>query len=589
MNALNVLRYGAFTLFAWLALCSAAAAQPPAPVASGVVDGSYTISYSPGCDGFLPPGFYCESVYLLEKIEPDGQWTAVSQDTGWVSFESRQPGTYSYVLWVTVLDYWYGYYEATSPVTTVVVAGPAAPAPVRDDILSQLNYSYEVRQGDFNRDNRTDLFIRKVAGGTPVNGTVENLILRQSDFVNGSFSFVLPSPDEAAVASAWAPAPSIETRLHDINVDGYVDLTLVNVASVVGGAADQIVYSPGQPGASYPRGIRHVDSWLASFVGDAMDYLYDPDHFIKNAPLYYYQYADWYVWCPLLGIGGLDAYYWQAFTYCYVDVIYYTGFYLDYSAFHPDAVALWTLEDMGESGQLSKEEALRAIRSTIESIIGSALGGWPMEELLGQIGEHTDGPIRQAIEDMQAILNGARAIPEHVDMDNLPPQTPRELDKIYVTGHRLPFDRGHLALEYAPPWTGAGLYAPSTLSGVAEHWPPILCWPLQPPSECGFGKLLAETNRLGDQWYMNFHVEPLVGTPLSYWENSLVPRHDRYVNLPYSSKLPYFPLPNQFNGAYNSNGYARGLNGFGGFFVVPLSMNSVYLGWDRPVPDEKFQ
>jgi hypothetical protein len=236
---------------------------------------------------------------------------------------------------------------------------------------------------------------------------------------------------------------------------------------------------------------------------------------------------------------------------------------------------------------------MATIETIIESVIQAPLGGWPMEELLGQVGEHTRDLIRRGIEGAQSILNGARAIPEHVDMDNLPPQTPRTRGVIYVTGHPLAFDRGHLALEYASPQTVDGLYMPTTLSGEAQHWPPVPCLPgMQDLSFCGWGKLLAETNKTSDHWYRNFlvgHVIPFVGAPGTYWSNSLVPRHNRYVNVPYESKPNYNALPDAASNTYNSNSYARGLNGQGGFFVVPADMNSVYPGWDRPVPDFLFQ
>ena len=595
MNTRTHLRHGAFVLIAWLTFASAATAQLAAPAASAVVNGSYTVSYPAGCDAILPPGYYCAFVYLMEMTAASGQWAVVSEGTGSISFTSRAPGTYSYMLWVAAYDPWWGYHEAYSDVTTVVVNSSAQQgAPARDNVLAQLDYRYEVRRGDFNWDGRTDLFVRKISGGAAFNGAVEHLILRQDSVVNGNFAPVVPTPDQALVASSWAPAPAIEVRLHDIDVDGFVDLTLVNVASAVSGAADQIVYSPGQPGNAQPRGMRPVDADLARFVGDAMDYLYDPRYFVSNAPLYFVQSWIWYAWCPLLGIGGVEAFYWQTFTNCYIEYIYYYGFYYDFSAFHPRALELWYNEDQGESGGISMQTAISGITAVIEGILRSQIGGWPMEELLGQVGQHSDGTLRQAIEAAQAILSTARAIPEHVDMDNLPPQTPRARDVIHVTGHSLFMNRkGHLALEYSPPSLTGGLYVPSTLSGQAEHWPPVACLPgMYHLSFCGWGKLLAVTNKASDHWYSNFKVGELIpyaGTPRSYWNDSLVPRHNRYIDLPYASKADYNALPDAGTNTYNSNGYVSGLNALGGLFVVPLDMNSVYPGWNRPVPNALFQ
>jgi hypothetical protein len=251
------------------------------------------------------------------------------------------------------------------------------------------------------------------------------------------------------------------------------------------------------------------------------------------------------------------------------------------------------MENQVETGGISTGGATSTIKAIIAGIFQTPIGGWPMEELLGQVGPHTDGVLRQFIESAQAILNAARAVPEHVDMDNLPPQTPRARDVIHVTGHRLIGNWAHLALEYAPPQAVDGLYMPTTLSGQAQHWPPVPCLPgMQHLSFCGWGKLLAETNKTSDHWYNNFevgHVIPFFGTPGSYWSESLLPRHDRYVAVPYELKPDYNALPDASSNTYNSNGYVRGLNGQGGFFVVPPRMNSVYPGWDRPVPDSLFQ
>jgi hypothetical protein len=288
----------------------------------------------------------------------------------------------------------------------------------------------------------------------------------------------------------------------------------------------------------------------------------------------------------------MDRYYWPSFTACYVDYVYYSGIYADYSAFSPDALSLWNADYRGQKGLMTREQATAKIETLIEGVIQSSLGGWPMEELLGQTGQHTEQLIRRGIESVQAILSAARAIPEHVDMDNLPPQTPRPQNVIHVTGHHLLLNKGHVALEYASPSTGAGLVTPATLSGEAERWPPSICWPILPPPNCSFGKLLARTNKESDQWFFNFTVGtvlPFIGTPGNYWNNHLVPRHTIYMNLPHSLKLNYNWLPNLSPNTYNSNGYVRGLNGTGGFFVVPQDMNSVYPGWNQPAPEQKFR
>ena len=610
MTTLKALRHCAPALLIWLGLTGAAGAQPEAPTASPVVDGSYTVTYAPNCDAYGFPVMSCQFVYLLEMTEPGGEWTLVSGDWGSATF-TKPPGTYSYMVWSGVWLSWYDYVDGYSPVTTVTVAdaapseppAPGAPpvpgvpaAPARDNILTQLEYSYEVRRGDFNGDNRIDLFIKRIAGGTPFNGTIEELFLRQDPVYLGNFSTVVPTPDQAAVASSWTLAPTIETRLHDIDVDGYVDLTLVNLASVVPGAVDQIVYSPGQVGAAAPGGMKPIDNRIVRFVGDAMDYMADPDYFITNVPIYYFEWWTWYSWCPFSGLGelgSLDFYFGAPFGFCYFDYQYYAGVYADFSVFDGDAVALWSLDEEVEQGRMTEEQAVPEIVRIIEGIIQSQMGGWPMEELLGQTGEHVLEHVRRRIEAAQGVLNASRALPEHVDMDNLPPQTPRARDVIHVTGHRIKYTtKAHLALEYARPQAVDGLYWPTTLSGAAENWPPFPCFPWMDYSLCGWGKLLAETNKTTDHWYLNWtvgYVVPWEGTPGAYWSNTLEPRHNRYIQVPYGLKPDYNALPDAATNTYNSNSYVNGLNGVDGWFVVPLAMNSVYPGWDRPVPDAFFQ
>lgn len=564
---------------------SASAQVYQAPTAPAASSGNYTVSYLPGC-GYPPPGYYCLFTYLQERVEPGGAWTTVSSGTGSITFGSRAPGAYSYRVYAAGYDPYYNFYEAISPVVTVTVS--AASVPVRDHIRAQMNYRYEVRQGDIDGNGRTDFLLRRTAGGTPANGAIGDVILRQAA-AGGSFSALLPSAAQLQAASAWALSP-VQPILSDINVDGYVDLTLSGVPAVVPGAVDQIVYAPGQPGRVEPLAVRSFGDRLLRFVSNTMDYFVDQDYYVNNAPMVYYETWYWYAWCNYYNYSGIgyDSWY-QSYSViangCWYDYYYVSGVYLDYSGFSPEAVDLWQRDYSASNGQIDENQAIAEAESDIEELIGVPLGGWEIEELLGPDGEHRDPFTRRGIDIGQSVLGQARGGRNRTTSTLMPPQIPRVPDQIYITGHPLSFarSRGHLAVEYTASAGGVALPA-ETFSAAPER-----------NNFFNYGKLIASTNRPTDDPLLNFYVgdvDPRWVSNAEYWQNRLKMRHHNYIAVPYAQKPDYAILPSAAIFTHNSNSYIAGLvsdSPSNAIVTVPGAMWARYPGWAHPVPDTLFR
>jgi hypothetical protein len=566
-----------------LAVLASAAAQAQfieAPQATAVTAGSYTVTYLADC-GPVSPNFYCVFASLEEKTEPSGGWISVSTGTGSRSFTNKPSGSYSYRLHAAGYDMYAGYVEGVSPSITVVVGSAAA----RDNIVAQLAYRYVVRQGDINADGRVDFFVARLTSGTASGGTIEKLILQQAS--GGRFVAVVPTAAQAAVAAAW-PVSAVVPRLADIDVDGYADVMLAGVSSVVSNARDQIVYAPGSTGLNQPKGIRPFDDAMIRFAADTMDYFADQNFFIDNATPEYYTVWYWYSYCDSAysGYSLYDGSYWDPITGCYYDIAYSSGMYQDYSDFSPQALTFWINDYEAREGDISEAKALANVKTAVEELIGTAIGGWPMEEILGPVGPHTEPNARRGIEIGQSVLGQARAGHDRVNPRLIPPQAPRLPDQIYITGHPLAFarSRGHLALEYTDSQRSGAPYVGETFSGEPEN-----------NNVFNFGKLLAKNNRPTDHPLLNFYigdVNPLRTSNALYWQNYLRPRHQHYIALPYSAKVNYAIVPSAATGTSNSNGYVAGLttDGPGNVSIeVPPNIAFRYPGWSVPVPEVKFR
>lgn len=533
----------------------------PAPVASPVTEGNYSVTYIPDCmNGSPPPGVTCVFTNLQEKVEPSGSWTNVSSGTGYISFVSKPPGTYSYRVHVGGHHPQIGLMEVYSSEISVVVAV----TPVRDDILTQLDYQYEVRQGDINSNGKTDFYIRKVTGGDPLNGVIEEVILQQASS-GATFSAVVPTSGQSAVASGW-PISSVDLVLEDINVNGYADVVLTNVSSVVSGASNQIVYAPAQLLASQPLGVRAVDASLKQFVENSLDYFVNPDYFIENVPIYYFQLWIWYAYCDPFGFPGIEAPYWDYFSGCYLDYVYLSGYYADFSVFSLEAVSIFANSWLVEDGVIDPEDALDSVGDAIESLLDVPVGGWPMEEELGSSGELTNLVVRRGLELVWVLTALSRANASEIEPDEAPDQGPRAPDTVYVTGRFVIDDWAwttHLAVEYnqtaTPVWSS--LSAQMSALGWLEKREDLMA------ERRNFTVGIVESSSSPPSVY---YME-MKGAMSNYDD-------DRCYALSVASIVL---------GCRNSNGFIHGLvNATGGNTAVDFS--NYYLG-QHPVPSSDFQ
>jgi hypothetical protein len=517
----------------------------PNPQATTPADGSYTVSYAPNCNNYPPEQIDCVFTYLQEKVEPSGTWSNVSLGSGSISFTNKPPGTYSYRVYLGLYAIYYGYGEYTTSAISVVVAND----PVRDDITTQASYSYEVRQGYFDADSNIDLFVQKVSGGDPYNGVVEEVILQQGAVVGGvpTFSLVVPTSGQASAASAW-PVSAADPILKDINVDGFLDVLVSNVSSVIANAPTQIVYAPGQVTVAEPLGLKAIDDSVKMFAENSLDYLVNPDYFVDNVPIYYFQAWIWYAYCGSYGFPDLDSDYWDYFSDCYIDYVYVSGYYVDFSVFNQDAVAIWYNEEQIATGSISRADGLDQIEAATEDAISEdgetvSVGGWPMEEDF-EDGVPTDPDYRRGLELIWPVLGVADALAQEDEIEpeeaNVAPRVP---DTVYITAHRVygafPY---HMALEHRilPCKCLA-----TTLSAGPES-----------------GDLVAGLNRPTDHPMTASNLTmAVVGPPGSPGANTPFQLFQSMIQaqLNYDNDLDYCYFPDPGDGCYNSNSYIRGL------------------------------
>ena len=554
MKTSTLIKQGICGLSLLLALYSRfASAYTPPPTAPALsATGSYSVSWSLQCSSG------CLALWLEERIG-GGAFASVSGGSP-KAFSGKPAGQYSYRLGRIVGGYPMPYYMEYSTEITVNVG---AALPPLDPLLTQRSYQYQTRVGDADYDGRHDLFIQRVSGGVPNNGVLDQLIVQQTA-TPGQYVLVPPSAAQAAAAATW-PVSSAQVAVEDINVDGFVDVTVKGVAGALGapGAANLIVYSPGAPFAATPKGMRTVDASVLQFVGNMLDYEIDQNYFVSNAPYVYY--TAYYTWSTCGGGGVVsDWYYWDAGSGCISVYQYVSGYYQDYSVFSSAALAISDSAASEASGQTSPTAAVDAIDRAAEGVFKTPIGGWGMEEVLGATGEHTNPDARRALEVFYSILGAARADAEEVHATKAPSQTPRVFGTVYVTGHHV-FGLGpiHTAIEYT------SVYRPTTTvsAGPEGTLPYLVSRPNRPSDTSALNMVLGTVN------------DPQSASGEAYFAELLL------ADANYDDDLRYalFPVA---SASYNSNSYVRGLiDATGGVTTVNLSS---LVGGDKPVPASKF-
>ncbi len=537
-------------------LCSrfASAYTPPPTAPTASVNGSYSVSWAAQCASG------CLVQWLEEEIGTAG-FVSVSGGSP-VVYSGKSAGQYTYRLARLMSSYWAPYYTMDYSTEVTVTVGGALPP--LDPLLTQRSYQYQTRVGDIDYDGRRDLFIQRVSGGVPNNGVLDKLIVQQTA-TPGQYALLPPSAAQAAAAATW-PVSSAQVAVEDINVDGFVDVTVKGVAGALGvpGAANLIVYSPAAPFAAAPKGMRAVDTGLLQFVGNMIDYAVDQNYFVNNATYTYY--TVYYSWSTCGGAGAVssDGFYWGAGSGCFTVYQYVSGYYPDYSVFSSAAVAISDSAASAANGQTSPTAAIDAIDRAAEGVFTTPIGGWGMEEVLGAAGEHTNPDARRALEVFYAILGAARADAEEVHATKAPSQTPRVFGTVYVTGHHV-FGLGpiHTAIEYT------SVYRPTTTlsAGPEGTLPYLVSRPNRPSDNSALNMVLGTVN------------DPQSPSAEAYFAELML------ADANYDDDLRYALFPVS-SASYNSNSYVRGLiDATGGVTTVNLG---ALVGGDKPVPASKF-
>jgi len=351
--ALGVREIGFLVLFMIAASLAQAQSPPSAPATSS---GSYQVTWQ--SQGAI--------TYLEEKVGASGAWTTLSNTqylisgTNYYMNFNKPSGEYSYRLSILYTSYYGGSYWAYSAETRVVV--PSGPPPQVDTLQVHNTHGYEVRRGDFNNDGLQDLYVNRTSGGQPGNGALERFILQQ--VAGGNFSTVYPSASQAATAAGW-PVVTVNIGLEDINLDGYADMVLGQLANVIGGTNDQVVYAPAQLYGTLPKGIKPVDSSFRKFLKDFQSWLGHPNYFEANAPVQQIPVYQTTAVCYDVYINE-----WYPYTVCYPVTVFVGYVYqYDFSGFSSSALQFKQVVDQASSGPLSSAQA-----DTLKSILDSALG-----------------------------------------------------------------------------------------------------------------------------------------------------------------------------------------------------------------------
>ena len=544
-----------------IAVPAAAAAAPDTPIAPATSNGDYTV-IARGCNDNVS-NMICLAEWLEERVEPGGTFATTAG-----TFTNKPYGVYSYR---SADMYCNMYYTACTTRYSAAVSVVVGSAPGRDPLDVQRRYTFRARIGNVVGGAGTDILIERTKGGTSGNGVIDAVLLRQD--ADRKFTPLVPTRSQRQ-SSAWS-ASALEVRVEDINVDGYVDVVVGNVASAIPRASDQIVYSPGVAGHT-PKGIRAIDAGLRQFTANMLDYVVDNGYFENNAPLKRTLVGYPVSTCPSPYYD--DLYYMS----CYTTYLYGYVYLPDYSVFNARAVDIWRQENALIAGTATRAQATQAILNRVAQMIGVTVGGWDLDEILGSSGPHDDPSWVKGIEAFISIIGIGTAHADGIDTTRAPRQIDRQTDVIYITG-RYVFGSGveklHSALYYRTP----GVAAPSWLSAFDSD-----------ESLLGDGKLYSSTNDPRDNpLLMRFTlgtVRPPTGfSPYSHFVVDLVPAHERYRRRPFSQLPDYDAIPEipPCGGCAgrNSNGYVNGLiRAAGGRprALPPLRFNDLF-GWEFPV------
>ena len=272
------------------------------------------------------------TTYLQERIGIDGTWvsiTSVNGGSGQVSytFTNKSPNQYFYRTYVKMTNSPVTCWTSTQKRVSVMGALPAN----RDTIANQMRYTYRARIGDINSDGLLDLFISRTAGGSTGNGSLQNVILR--NLSGGNFTPIAPTAAQLTTASAW-PLSAVELRKIDMNLDGFLDLSIPELGNYIPGAFGQIVVAPANASQAVQRVIPR-NAKFNKFMTQTKGWLQNPNYFIDNSPTIATPVWGWAYVCDYMWNGEEYEYYCD-----YMWTIVGMQYRLDTSWYDPDAYYL---------------------------------------------------------------------------------------------------------------------------------------------------------------------------------------------------------------------------------------------------------
>ena len=358
----TVSKWTAHTLILFFVCISHASAQGhDAPVIlNNDLVGNYEIAFSSLCS---------DDCRLKESANSGASWSTIyngnDQSPNYL-VSNKPPGTYQY----RVQDLEYDYEEQETIVTwsdissVVVNAGPLPEYPA---LSEQENYSYVARYGDIDGNGTLDFFVDRTDASYTENGAVVDALYVQQ--VNGRFFHIEATAAQLSTAHGWPVVPSA-VDLADLNIDGYLDVLVRDLGTVIPGAADYAVYAPAAIFESTPRGRLALDSNLDAFLDEFSQWVDDRQYYDNGA-----------IWTP-------GESYWEEETDCdlewtwqgwqWVCTTYWTWVeeppYWSYEHFHQGGLGLAREIQKILDGAVGA--SMPAVKAKLEQILGVTIGGW---------------------------------------------------------------------------------------------------------------------------------------------------------------------------------------------------------------------
>lgn len=182
--------------------------------------------------------------------------------------------------------------------------------------MEGFNDRYVIRTGDLNSDGKVDVYLQyqpvivpiefdDLTVPVPLKGPVSEFVLQQDSA--GGFTPVVINASQKGAVSSWARTTSMELIFGDFNMDGRPDAILKNVASVISGAKDAIIYGPSTNGG-VPTFARAIDAPMQLFFKDSHGYVEDPHYFDSG---FFQACQPGYYWVLVPSYDELGNIYWD--------------------------------------------------------------------------------------------------------------------------------------------------------------------------------------------------------------------------------------------------------------------------------------